>query len=185
MIVYLEGPDGSGKTTLADKILNYCNSNGIQCIRHGQSLVQTKPNMPTRMDATTIIKNINMMLESDILYILDRGPISDCIYRIFDYDECVISFSKQLEIMLQTTRLFFIYCRTENAEKYMLERGDDNPVAIARHKEIVKAYDTLIPVIENFALVNRYVEYDFEHDSEKEIFVRIHDFISYQKFLKA
>lgn len=185
MIVYLEGPDGSGKTTLADKIYDYLNEHNVKSIRNGQELVQTNPKIKNRMDANTILKNISLMLESDDIYILDRGPISDCIYRIFDYDECVISFSKQLEIMLQTTRLFFIYCRTENAEKHMLERGDDNPVAVARHKEISKAYDTLVPVIENFVLVNRYVEYDFEHDNEKEIFARIMDFVGRQKYLKA
>ena len=39
-----------------------------------------------------------------------------------------------------------IYCRTDLAEQKMLERGDDNPIAIQRHKEITNVYDILMGI---------------------------------------
>ena len=84
MIIYLEGPDGSGKSTLADKIAELCKQLNKKYDRNGEPKVSTHPTRPNRVNANEVFNILRSMAESDEIVILDRGPISDNLYRMFD-----------------------------------------------------------------------------------------------------
>lgn len=147
MIIYLEGPDGSGKSTLSDAITNELIKRDLPVIqtKDGKCDIDTHPRSQYRNTAPQLIMNFVDMAYKDAIYVLDRGPVSDVVYRQFDEYEPVIN-SGQLYCLLNMTvdKVYVVYCRTDVAEEKMLERGDDNPIAIKKHKEIAKAYDELM-----------------------------------------
>ena len=57
-------------------------------------------------------------------------------------------------------KIFFCYCRTDVAEEKMLERGDENPVALTRHKELTRLYDMVMGLISVNCPYN-FRKYDF------------------------
>lgn len=144
MIVYIEGPDGTGKTTLARKIEEVCAQQKLKCI-FAEPLIQTNPTKPGRVSETGLAyRLIHMLRNNRVVFILDRGPISDCVYRVFDDYSPVMPLAWLMDIFEHLrNKLVFIYANNANAEYYMLQRGDDNPVAIAKHKKISYVYEML------------------------------------------
>ena len=142
MIVYLEGPDGSGKSTLAKHIGDIARAMDYK-VELGEPTISTKPTDPHRVDKEFLKNRMVYMFDSqDTIYILDRGPVSDCIYRLFDDYEPVLEFPEVFRLLrIYAKRLFFVYCNNSKAEEYMRARGDDNPVALAKHHKITQAYD--------------------------------------------
>lgn len=142
MIIYLEGPDGSGKSTLAQSIAAFCDATGIRRI-YGEPLISTNPKDPKRVTKKYLLEAMTEMFENKkVCYILDRGPISDCIYRLFDDYEPVISFPELCEFLQKNdTNMLLVYCNNHRAEELMRKRGDDNQIALAKHHKISQAYD--------------------------------------------
>ena len=146
MIIYLEGPDGSGKTTLGDHIQDSLSGTGITTV-FGPSLnIPTHPKHPNRVNEKQLFKSLKTMAESKTaLFIIDRGPISDIVYRVFDDYQPVTTLSKVIDFFKKyNKKILTIYCCSDDAEKNMLARGDENPIALKRHKEITKVYDIVM-----------------------------------------
>ena len=161
MIIYLEGPDGSGKSTLVDSIVDVLEGSNIQYMRNARLLVPTHPTSPDRLNEKQLFANLKKMATSDTVYILDRCFISDCVYRVFDNYKPVTTLHKCIDFLTTyNNRVYTIYCRTENAEEYMLKRGDDNPIAIQKHKEITRVYDLVMSLVSSSIKYN-YFKYDF------------------------
>lgn len=174
MIVYIEGPDGTGKTTLAHNIDKVCAQHGISCL-YGEPLIQTNPTKPGRVSETELVYQLVKMLRDDeVVYILDRGPISDCVYRAFDDYEPVMPINWLMDIFGQfRNKIVFIYANNANAEYYMLQRGDDNPVAIAKHQKISYAYEMLKGYFSK--TFGKIFYYDFEKTDVSEFSERIYE----------
>lgn len=163
MIVYLEGPDGSGKSTLAKQI----ESEFENVVPNGESLISTHPTRPNRVNEYELYNRMSDMINSQKLYILDRGPISDCIYRIFDKYKPITTLSSLLYFVINNLdKMLIVYCKNEDAEENMLKRGDDNPVAISRHKELSKLYDLVMNIFSN---TSQFIEYNFSKDNITKI----------------
>jgi thymidylate kinase len=161
MIIYLEGPDGSGKSTLVDSIVDVLEGSNIQYMNNAKILVSTYPKDPDRLNEKQLFVNLKKMANSNTVYILDRCFISDCVYRVFDNYKPVTTLHKCIEFLQKyNNRVYTIYCRTANAEEYMLKRGDDNPIAIQKHKEITRVYDLVMSLISS-AIKYNYFKYDF------------------------
>lgn len=161
MIIYLEGPDGSGKSTLADNIAELCETLHVPYNRFAEQEVSTNPTKPNRIDKATLFSRLQEMSTSQKVHILDRGPISDNIYRMFDNYEALGKLEDYLKLFKSFNKnILIIYCRTNRAEEAMLARGDDNPVAIRKHKELTKAYDLIMGAI-LYTLPTNIIKYDF------------------------
>lgn len=172
MIVYIEGPDGTGKTTLAHNIDKVCAQHGLKCI-FGERLIQTNPTKPGRVSDTRLAYRLIHMLRNDrTVFILDRGPISDCVYRTFDDYEPVMPLNWLMDIFERfRKKIVFIYANNANAEYYMLQRGDDNPIAIAKHKKISYVYEMLKGYFSK--AFGRFFCYDFEKTDVSDFSERI------------
>lgn len=155
MIIYIEGVDGTGKTTLANAIkdrLELLYRTGIKgskrVVFNNALKVGTMPNNPNRLkedDLKTLL--VGMIVDTTTVYICDRGPLSDIIYRTFDKHKPVISFADFWSTWLQYQGLFIVVgCDSNSAYKLMLTRGDDNTTAKTRHSEIRYLYQQLFPM---------------------------------------
>lgn len=161
MIVYIEGVDGSGKSTLADKIAKMCEKEKFIYNRYAERDISTKPDVLNRITFEELVNKFNQMANDGVLHIMDRGPISDCIYRMFDNYEPVGKLEDYIALFDGCkNKLLIIYARTKKAEEMMRKRGDDNPVAISRHKELSKAYDLVMGIVNTY-LTNKIIPFDF------------------------
>jgi hypothetical protein len=174
MIIYLEGPDGSGKSALRKVLyreitlkLPYFAAFGITgVIENGEDLIPTRPTNPERLTREGLwIKLTEMVNDIHVIYICDRGPISDIIYRTFDQYQPLMTLTAYYRFWQDHRNLITtVYCDTDKSEEVMLNRGDNNPVAIANHKAIRYLYQQIM-------LLFTPIRYDFATitDSQREI----------------
>ena len=156
MIIQLEGPDGSGKSTLATLIANKLAKNNIPFWHDAvESIIPTKPSADNRLDKLILFKKMAKMAKDKIVYILDRGVISDIIYRIFDSYNAVASLPEVIDFYKKNNRRsFIVFCGTHLAEQKMLERGEDNPTSLNKHKELTKVYNLVEDCFKDKILMN-------------------------------
>ena len=152
MIIYLEGPDGSGKSTLSDALTDELITRDmpVMQIKDGKCGVDTHPKSPFRNTPDQLISALAQLAYSDMIYVLDRGPISDVIYRHFDDYKPVLNEGQVVDLLsLLKDNVKVIFCDNDIAEQKMLERGDDNPIAIEKHKEITNCYRNFMKSIKH------------------------------------
>ncbi len=161
MIIYLEGPDGSGKSTLLRNLKEVLQQKWL-VDAYGNMRIPTHPARSGRVSEKTLYSELKKMANDKYkVYIVDRGPISDIVYRVFDDYSQVTTLSKLTEFMRNNSRgIYTIYCCSSKAEENMLKRGDDNPIALTKHKEITKVYNLVMNVLQSAVKYN-IVTYDY------------------------
>jgi hypothetical protein len=86
----------------------------------------------------------------DTIIVLDRGPISDVIYRHFDDYKPVLNEGQVADLLsLLKDKIKVVFCDNDVAEQKMLERGDENPIAIEKHKDITNWYRNFMTFIKH------------------------------------
>lgn len=181
MIIYLEGPDGSGKSTLLNDIANHIHDKfKVDIIRNANQFIPTHPKADHRINETLLFYTLRKLAKDDkAVYIIDRGPISDLVYRVFDSYDWVTTPNKVIEFFKKySNKIMTIYCRTDLAEKKMLERGDENPIAIEKHKEITKLFDLFMSSYKDRVKYN-VIRHDYsKKSSTKQILSKV-DYFCY------
>lgn len=165
MIIMFEGPDGSGKSTTISFIKGVLKSKGYTIIPNGEDLIPTHPTAERRIKENLLYRLLKDMSASDKVYLVDRGPISDFIYRVFDDYSTVTQLNKFLDALSTYKGLFIVYCKNSKSQQYMLERGEDNPTALNRYKELTKVYDIFMSMLKCIHL--SLFEYDWTKRSAK------------------
>lgn len=168
MIIYIEGVDGSGKSTLRDRLLKRLeqvkNLRKIKIEPDGELLIPTRPDAYNRVNKEQLFEQLTTMAtDPETVYICDRGPISDIIYRAFDEFEPVSSLNELMWFWLRNGLLIVVvHCVNDRSEELMLQRGEDNPVAIQYHKALKHMYQQIMPL---FGAIN----YDFSTESDEKL----------------
>jgi thymidylate kinase len=142
MLTIIDGLDGTGKTMLVKEYIE--KGNYIQIPTTRGSEFSTFPDDPARITANYCIEKMIEWIKSDKQYIMDRGPISDIVYRVFDKYKSVITLQTITE-MLNTFPGFRVIWAINDKNFY--ERGDDSEIAVNRHEEIKKVYELIMPYI--------------------------------------
>lgn len=161
MIIYLEGVDGSGKTTLKEALTKRLTQlepiRGVKVYPEGESLIPTRPSDPNRLNALELVTKLyDMATDPGMIYICDRGPISDIIYRAFDEHHPIMPLEAFWTWWLGNQQVIVIvHCDTNRSEQLMKDRGDNNPTAINHHKSLRYLYKQIMPIF-------RPVKYDIE-----------------------
>lgn len=165
MIIYFEGVDGSGKTTLKDafakRLEKLKDLKGINVEPDGERLINTNPTKAGRLSELDLLAKLREMADdTSTIYLCDRGPLSDIIYRTFDTHKPVISFETFWVFWyLNQFKFIVVGCDTEKSLELTLLRGDDNPIAKSRHSEIRYLYQQVLPMF------NAYM-YDLDKDGK-------------------
>lgn len=153
MLVIVEGPDGSGKSTLIKQLCekyNFEELKGIPREYPDQASFWAK-----LMQSCTCCKSRT--------YIVDRCFISELVYRCVKQDLYPnIELNRVCEL-LWTYRPIYVFCMTKNSYKYATERGEDY-VDEKEHARIVEYYDMLYHLFDKFTHT-RMVKYDFTKDT--------------------
>ncbi len=149
MIVYIEGVDGSGKSTFAKAITKYLQDKKMDVYPKGEKLMVTHP---WRLDRTTkenLLFNLRACLMSQTVFIVDRGEISDLIYRAFDNDKYTALMTLkeyQDHYNYYSHRYILVHCDSNRSEQLMLERGEDNPISITEHQKLRYLFNQVMPL---------------------------------------
>lgn len=171
MIIYLEGVDGSGKSTLkkelADRLFQLAELKEITVVPEGETMIPTRPLAPDRVDAKTLLQRLHDMANDlNTVYICDRGPLSDIIYRAFDDYKCVIPLEVFWTFWLANQHFIVtVFCDSNTSYTSMMERGDNNQYAINNHYAIRHLYQQIMPLFGP-------VKYDMGGDAEYRLLIK-------------
>ena len=148
MVILLEGADGAGKSTLYEKLKKSLNHK-YEFINH---LDRDKPGHRHWWKDK---------IDSDTVYVIDRGFLSEIIYRPIKLDK-VPNISLYDLTDLCTDKLLILYCKTDRQLTDMLYRGDDY-IDSAEHAFVTNAYDVVINILKLFTH-SRVLHYDWTKD---------------------
>lgn len=162
MIILFEGPDGSGKSTVIQKLVKDLSSMNKRVLYvNTEDVAPTKPSAKNRATKKEIRTKFKALAKDSKIWLIDRSPISDCVYRVFDNGQPVMQFNEFLDFGLDIyPNCFIVYCKTDKAEEYMLARGETNQTSILHHRELTKVYDLVFRVWQRM-LPEAYYQYDF------------------------
>lgn len=139
MIIIIEGPDGSGKTSLANQLSR---QTGYPIIHRSSPKTEEEKKQMLAEYLLTIKSNKNV--------IFDRCWYSEMVYGPVMRDDSVISFPGmyELERMLAKTGAIVIYCTGPEPALWMrcTKRGEDYITCRDDFKEIHARYEELMSV---------------------------------------
>lgn len=164
MIIQVEGVDGSGKSSLVKHIGELLDKLEFEFDLEGEKQIPTKPEDPNRVTETVLYDKLCAMAEDKVIYVLDRGPFSDIIYRVFDNHTSVTDLGKLSDWFREQQvcdNAICIYCNTNTARERMIARGEDNPTSLIYHNQLKKLYDA---IFQPMLLAPWY--YNIEHDPD-------------------
>lgn len=139
MVIIIEGPDGSGKTTLANKIAKQ--TGYILLHRTQPKSEEEKKNMMTEyLQVIKAGKNV----------VMDRCWYSEMVYGPVMRDNSVISYPEmyELEKLLCRKGGLIIYCtdKPDVLWRRCQERGEEYIKDISTHTKICEGFDELMGV---------------------------------------
>lgn len=140
MLVIVEGVDGTGKTTLCKNLYGF----GIESIK------------PVPRDNKKQYKNWKKVINfcRNFNYTVDRGFISELVYRIYDGLPVNMRLKDMLKIL---KKCVIIYCKTDTAFEDSMERGETNIVNKKDNAEIANIYEHIMMMLNHFANVPVFV----------------------------
>lgn len=159
MLVILEGPDGSGKTTLANTLCEEYNFNNITPVpREWPEQFGT---------AADLFRNL---ANDEKLYVMDRCFITEWIYRVVMYDKTPTINLEQIVKLLTywSSNVYYVFCFNKNAYSNAINRGETYVATQSLHNEICKAYEFVYNTLNRFTDINL-LEYDYTINSVKDL----------------
>lgn len=153
MIILVEGPDGSGKSTLIKNLLEQLNN--------AKQFACVPRDWPIQKDSWNLLM-YNISNEQNIA-IIDRCFISELVYRCIKNDElCNISLIDALEL-LNKPHVKTIYCHTNNAYTFAKLRGENYVKTVEEASEIENMYKYLMLLFKRFTAA-KIIEFDWQKD---------------------
>jgi thymidylate kinase len=149
MIIYIEGVDGSGKSTFAKAITTYLQDQKFKVYPKAEKLMVTHPWRLDRISKVNLATKIRQCAESDTIYIVDRGELSDIIYRTFDSDKysALMTLKEYYELYkMHEHQHMIVHCDSVRSEQLMLLRGEDNLISIREHQKLRYLFNQIMPL---------------------------------------
>lgn len=151
MVVYIEGVDGSGKSTFAKAITEYLTEKGFAVEPKAEKFMVTHPWRVDRVSKDKLHYHLRKCLASSKVYIVDRGELSDIIYRTFDSNKysSLMTLKEFHDFYMTYARKYIIvHCDTHESEQLMLARGEDNPISISEHQKLRYLFNQIMPLFD-------------------------------------
>ena len=159
MLIIVEGPDGSGKTTLVNEI----NKKGI-----AKKIYGTHKDMPNQYSLwfNLMYKCVNDKRNN---YIIDRCFLSDWAYRISMNDGKPYITLEEITELLKIPNVIYIFCDTDNAYELSQIRGDEYVNDKFKHSKLRNVYNFIKTTIEKFCNI-KCIKYDLKKDTITNIY---------------
>lgn len=155
MLVILEGPDGSGKSSLATQLKEA----GLTLVRQPRGIAFT-------------YRWMRLLAKSKRATVFDRWGVTSWVYRLLDnepLDEVDFTFSEMCTILKNSV---IVYCTNKNAFENSIKRGETNIRTKQKAKELKRLYDFAINTIKLYKL-STVIEFDFSKDSVDELLQKL------------
>jgi thymidylate kinase len=149
MIIYIEGVDGSGKSTFAKALTKYLQETGFTVHPKAEKAMVTHPWRLDRVKKDKLEFEIRSRISSRDVHIVDRGELSDIIYRTFDFEKysALMTLKEYYELYLQCSHKYIVvHCDTARSEELMLARGEDNVISITEHQKLRYLFNQIMPL---------------------------------------
>lgn len=157
MLVIVEGADGSGKTTLVNKIEEYGYAKKIHFLH------KDIPNQYTLW-----LLFMEECASDDKLYVLDRCFLSDWVYRVVMEDGEPYMSLHNIASLLNINNVVYIYCKNERAFEFAKRRGEYYITSEDVHKKVCETYEFVFKTISKFCKNSKVISFDFSKgDFEK------------------
>lgn len=155
MLVFVEGVDGSGKTKLVSK-LELAGFKVFDAI--DRDIPYQYYEWQRLIDQSSLINKVCLV---------DRSPISELVYRLFDNKEVNISLKSITNLLEENVKI--IYCKQPASFDDALKRGEDNIVNRELHSNIEIVYDVIMSMIDKFTDC-KILKYNWREDEIKKVF---------------
>jgi len=149
MIIYIEGVDGSGKSTFAKAITEYLQAQGFKVHPKAEKMMVTHPWRLDRITAVELRHRIVSRAISNEVFIVDRGELSDIIYRTFDFEkyQALMTLEEYYNLYRQySAQHIIVHCDSDRSEELMLARGEDNKISIVEHQRLRYLFKQIMPL---------------------------------------
>ena len=137
MIIIIEGPDGSGKTTLAEKMHK---QTGYKLLHRSYP--------KTEEDKERMMAEYMQVIKSGVNCIFDRSWYSEMVYGPVMRNDSIISYPQMYTLERELTKrgAIVIYCggMISNMWARCKERGEDYVVDIQKYSQICHDFETLM-----------------------------------------
>lgn len=157
MIIIVEGPDGSGKSTLVKQICEKLKYEELKCIPR---------NYPGQYSLWNVF--LSNCTNSGKNYVIDRCFISELIYRCCMEDSYPNITMSRIVDLLYNHKVLYIFCENEHSFTNAIQRGETYVTNKNKHDAIVKAYNLLFNMIHKFTTCF-VTKYDYEKQTFKNI----------------
>lgn len=149
VIIIIEGPDGTGKTTLANSLLKSLEGHDFE-LMHRTHI--------TDMPKSDLFEIYRGILTSGKNLILDRAWYSEMCYGPVFRGESHISKSGMhiLEELLNMVGGFVIYCHTDRSYELSHERGEDYVDTREQHEQVCANYEQLFKGLKHKVVILEY-----------------------------
>lgn len=124
MIIFVEGPDGSGKSTLIHQL---------------SERYMTARIPKAAENAKLWSKMCNACRSDNVLF--DRSPLTECVYRTFDGSDRKFNIT---DVIAWLKRGKIVYCSTDTSYEDSVNRGEDNITRKEDAEKIRMLYNALI-----------------------------------------
>ena len=147
MIIIIEGPDGSGKTTLANKLAK----------RTGYMLLH-RSQPKSEEEKKKMMAEYLQVIDSGENVIMDRCWYSEMVYGPVMRDASVISYPEMYELEKRICKKgggIIIYCtdRPDVLWNRCQERGEDYITTLSTHVDICEGFEKLMDVPHHIPVV--------------------------------
>lgn len=151
MLVIIEGADGTGKTTLIEKLrskgyVSVCIPKNTSCIYGVYK---------------QLIYNSNA-----VDFAIDRSFITDIVYRLVLGGQPSFGLNEITDLLSENMKI--IYCTNDNSFNYAKKRGENLICKRETHNKICKVYEYVMKCISIFAN-KKILKYDFEKTNFEDV----------------
>ncbi len=147
MLVFIEGPDGSGKSTLIKQLSE-------------KYIVSRVP----RAAEESTVWNFFKRCPKDITILFDRSPITEVVYRTVDKNPAKFSY---LSLLGWLRRNKVIFCNNIKAFENAITRGEDNITDKKQHSEIAHTYQTIVNMLRSEGY--QIMDYDWQEQTLDDV----------------
>ena len=151
MLILIDGPDGSGKTTLVNNLIS-----------HGMIKVdRICRDIPNQYDVTkTIFENC---AKDNAMYVIDRYYLTELVYRTILNDKKPTIKLDEIVKLLNIPNILYVFCDTDTAFNDAQLRGEDFIKDERIHNDLRNLYRYIYNILVNFTTVS-VIKYNYTTD---------------------